>query len=347
MVKPPLAPMLARSVEQIPKGNFYYEPKWDGFRAIIFANDREIYIGSRGEKELTRYFPELVAEFGKQLAGEYVLDGEIVVPRLSAQGSGALDFSALQQRIHPAESRVRRLALETPAHFIAFDLLQVGKEELLKEPFAKRRERLAELLKDCTSPLHLTASTQEFDRAHDWFRKFEGAGLDGVVAKAADLTYQPGERAMYKIKHFRSADCVVAGYRPHKSQPNAVGALLLGLYDDGLLHYVGSTSSFSTAVRSELAEILEPLRTEDHPWLGPSEGQRVPGNVSRWTGKKDLSFVPLQPLLVCEVRYDQLEGDRFRHTTTFLRWRNDREPSSCTYEQLELPEPYDLGSVMT
>ena len=343
MLKPPISPMLAKPTQQIPEGDFIYEPKWDGFRAIVFRSKAGVTIGSRGEKELTRYFPELVTAFESQLSPGTVLDGEIVVPN-----GHVLDFSLLQQRIHPALSRVTRLAQETPAHFVAFDLLQFGNKVLSLSPFLDRRRRLEELAKGFKPPIHLTTSTTDIDQARRWFAQFEGAGLDGVMAKRMDSTYQPGEREMLKIKHFRSADCVVAGYRPHKSQANAVGALLLGLYDDtARLQYVGSTSSFASEARREMAGILEVLRTDTHPWLTPNSEQRVPGAISRWSGKKDLSFIALHPELVCEVRYDQLEGERFRHTTTFIRWRPDREPESCTYSQLDIPAPYDLSEVMS
>lgn len=338
--------MLAKATEQIPAGNFFYEPKWDGFRALIFVSE-SVAISSRGEKDLTRYFPELVAEVARQLPNGVVIDGEIIVPLLDAQGRGELDFSALQQRIHPADSRIARLAKETPAHFVAFDLLQDQGQELLSESFGYRRKRLEELMQKTEPPLHITASTREREIALRWFEQFEGAGLDGVVAKDEALIYHPGERAMLKVKHFRTAECVVGGIRPYKGHDDAVGALLLGLFDDvGLLHYVGSTSSFATTLRHDIFEILRPLQRTSHTWLTPREGQRVPGNISRWTGKKDLGFIPIDPQVVCEVRYDQLEGERFRHTSSFLRWRPDREASSCTFAQLELPKPYDLLDVM-
>lgn len=341
-------PMLARAVDRIPQGEYAYEPKWDGFRAIVSCTDAGIEIGSRGGKPLTRYFPELVREFAAQLPAGTVVDGEIVVPTVQADGTGRLDFSALQQRIHPAQSRVDLLAAQTPASFVAFDLIADGSGSLIHLPFAERRARLQQLFAELHPPLFLTAMTTDIAVANEWFERFEGAGLDGVVAKAMDLTYQSDVRAMVKIKHHRTADCVVAGLRRHKNDQDAVGALLLGLYDDaGDLQYVGSTSSFTMDIRREMAEILQPLIVErDHPWLIEDDRARRPGALSRWSAGKDLSFDALEPVLVCEVRYDQLEGDRFRHTTTFLRWRPDRAAEECTYDQLEIPVSYDLSSVM-
>jgi ATP-dependent DNA ligase len=344
-----IAPMLAKAVEQIPEGDFAYEPKWDGFRAIISRDGGGVEIGSRGEKLLTRYFPELVEQFERQLPEGLVVDGEIVVPMTSAEGIGRLDFSALQQRIHPAQSRVELLSRSTPASFVAFDLIAIDGRSLMGESFRVRRRLLEEAASSWVAPLHLTALTTDPMQARQWFESFEGAGLDGIVAKAWDLTYQPDVRAMLKVKHHRTADCVVAGFRRHKGDNKAVGALLLGLHDDrGRLHYVGSTSSFSMAIRREMAEILQPMIvTEGHPWIEEGdEDLRRPGAISRWSAKKDRGFEALDPVLVCEVRYDQLEGDRFRHTTTFLRWRPDRRAGECRYDQLEIPARYDLASVM-
>lgn len=341
--------MLARAVPEIPLGEFGYEPKWDGFRAIISRTREGAEITSRGAKSLTRYFPELVSECERQLPVGMILDGEVVVTITRSDGTGCLDFAALQQRIHPASSRVELLARTTPASFIGFDLLAVNGASLVTHPFRERRVRLELLFQGLEPPLHLTAITDDPQVAFDWFERFEGAGLDGVIAKAWDLTYQPDVRAMLKVKHHRSADCVVAGYRRHKNDQAAVGALLLGLYDrQGRLQYVGSTSSFAMVLRREIAQVLQPLVVGDgHPWLGEDdEEQRRPGALSRWTGDRDRTFVALDPVLVCEVRYDQLEGNRFRHTTTFVRWRLDRSADECTFEQLEIPADYDLASVL-
>lgn len=345
-VKPPVAPMLAKLAKAIPRGeDLYYEPKWDGFRCIVFKDGDEIELGSRNERPLTRYFPELVAELAARLPPRVVLDGEVVIA-----GPGGLDFDALLQRIHPAESRVRRLAAETPASFVAFDLLAVDEEDLRDAPFSVRRGLLEELLGKVGGRLHLTPATRDPDRAADWFSRFEGAGLDGVVVKAAGLRYEEDKRVMTKVKHERTADCVVAGFRWHKTGGGKVGSLLLGLYDGaGRLQHVGVTSSFTDARRRQLAEELAPFRCEDragHPWTGEAgAGGRVPGAQSRWNAGKDLSFEPLRPELVCEVAYDHLQGDRFRHATTFRRWRPEREPSSCRYDQLETAVPAELDEV--
>lgn len=346
---PPVAPMLAKSVPDIPPGQ-HYEPKWDGFRAIVFRDGDEVEIGSRNTKPMTRYFPEVVEAVLRELPERCVVDGEIVVASTDATG---LDFEALLQRIHPADSRVRLLAEETPAVLVVFDLLALGDEDLTGRPFAERRARLEEALPGGGPGVYLTRATTDLEEAKRWFEVFEGAGLDGIVAKRGDLTYQPDKRVMTKIKHERTADCVVAGYRVHKQADDAVGSLLLGLYDDeGTLASVGVTSSFPMARRKELFAELQPLVTDaaDHPWTAAaqSSGTRTPREAesSRWNAGKDLSFVPLRPERVVEVRYDHMEGPRFRHTTQFVRWRPDREPSSCTYDQLEVPVRFDLGEVL-
>ncbi|MFJ3230599.1 ATP-dependent DNA ligase [Streptomyces sp. NPDC086787] len=348
-VMPPVKPMLAKSVASIPPG-MHYEAKWDGFRAIVFRDGAEIEVGSRTGKPLTRYFPELVAAFTERLPVRCVMDGEIVIAR-----EGRLDFDALTERIHPADSRVRTLAERTPASFVAFDLLALGDESLLEMPLADRRTLLAEALSGVTAPVHLAPATTDVGVARRWFEQYEGAGLDGVVAKPLDLRYLRDERAMFKIKHERTADVVVAGYRFHKSGP-VVGSLLLGLYDDsGALQHVGVSAAFTMKRRAELVEELEPLRMAEvagHPWAAWSdeaahESARLPGAPSRWSGKKDLSWVPLRPERVAEVAYDHMEnGARFRHTARFRRWRPDRTPESCTYAQLEEPVRYDLGEIL-
>ncbi|MGL5858763.1 MAG: ATP-dependent DNA ligase [Angustibacter sp.] len=348
-VMPPVAPMLAKPVPTIPPGQVY-EPKWDGFRSIIFQDGDEVEIGSRNERPMTRYFPEVVAAVRAQLPARAVLDGEIVI---ADAARGRLDFEALQQRIHPAASRVQLLAEQTPASFIAFDLLALGDQNLTGLPLLERRELLERVLADAAPPVHLTPVTRDADLAATWFEQFEGAGLDGVIAKAPDLRYQPDKRVMAKIKHVRAADCVVAGYRLHKSGPDALGSLLLGLYsDDGRLVSVGVVGAFTMARRRELLTELQPLVTtfDDHPWAWAQqqEGHRTPrkSETSRWNAGKDLSFVPLRPERVVEVRYDAMEGPRFRHTTQFLRWRPDREPTSCTYDQLDRPVRYELSDVL-
>jgi ATP-dependent DNA ligase len=354
-VNPPVAPMLARSVTQIPDGPFSFEPKWDGFRSIIFRDGGEVEIGSRNERPLTRYFPELVAAALAELPGRSVLDGEIVIPDAAGE---RLDWDALLQRIHPAASRVNLLAEQTPAHFVAFDLLALGGEDLCEQPFEQRRAQLEQVLGQARPPVHLTPATTDQVLAREWFRQFEGAGLDGLIAKPLDVTYQPDKRAMFKIKHERTADCVVAGYRLHKSGPDAIGSLLLGLYTAaGDLASVGVVGAFPMARRKELFTELQPLVTtfEGHPWnwagaagRGSAEPVRNPRSSehSRWNAGKDLSFVPLRPERVVEVRYDHMEGRRFRHTTQFARWRPDREPRSCTYEQLEEPVNFNLAEIL-
>jgi ATP-dependent DNA ligase len=346
-VMPPVAPMLAKSVPSIPASGSF-EPKWDGFRAVIFRDGDEVEIGSRNEKPMTRYFPELVAAFKNELPQRCVVDGEIVIPT-----SGGLDFEALQQRIHPAASRVTLLSVQTPASFVAFDLLALGDEDLTGQPFSDRRAALERALVSARPPVHLTPATTDRDVALRWFADFEGAGLDGVVAKPLTGTYQPDKRAMFKIKHERTADCVVAGYRVHKSGPDAIGSLLLGLYDgDGVLASVGVIGAFPMGRRRELFAELQPLVTTfaDHPWSWAAtvDGGRTPrsGETSRWNAGKDLSFTPLRPELVVEVRYDHMEGPRFRHTAQFSRWRPDRNPRSCTYEQLERPVTFDLDDIV-
>jgi ATP-dependent DNA ligase len=349
-VMPPIGPMLAKSVKAVPEGDFLYEPKWDGFRCIVFRDRDDVELSSRGERPLTRYFPEVVAAAKQSLPERCVVDGEVVV----ATGD-QLDFDALLQRIHPAKSRVDRLAEETPASFVAFDLLAVDDESLMSTPFAQRRARLEEVMATASPPVFLTPSTADIDTAHQWFEVFEGAGLDGVVAKPAGGGYQPDVRAMFKIKHERTADCVVAGYRWHKSGP-VVGSLLLGLYDDeGSLQHVGVSASFPMKRREQLVEELAPYLVDDvssHPWGAWAEAEahatdRLPGAVSRWNAKKDLSWVAVRPELVVEVAYDHMEGSRFRHTAQFRRWRPDREPRSCTYEQLERPVRFDLADILT
>jgi ATP-dependent DNA ligase len=346
-VRPPVAPMLAKSVKDIPPGASY-EPKWDGFRSVVFRDGDEVEIGSRNERPMTRYFPELVAAIRAELPERIVVDGEIVI----ATGNG-LDFEALQQRIHPAESRVAMLSKATPASFVAFDLLALGDDDLTGRPFAERRAALVDALAGAGPSVHLTPATTDRDLAQRWFTEFEGAGLDGVVAKPLDGTYQPDKRVMFKIKHERTADCVVAGYRVHKSGSDAVGSLMLGLYNDaGTLVSIGVIGAFPMARRRELFQELQPLVTafDEHPWnwAAHEAGERTPrkGEGSRWNAGKDLSFVPLRPELVVEVRYDHMEGERFRHTAQFNRWRPDRTPESCTYDQLEQPVTFRLTDIV-
>jgi ATP-dependent DNA ligase len=353
-VMPPVAPMLAKVGADLPPGAFY-EPKWDGFRAIVFRDGDEVEIGSRNTRPMARYFPEVVAAALESLPSRCVVDGEIVVPG----SDGRLDFFSLQQRLHPAASRVDLLAGETPAHFVAFDLLALGDEDLCEQPFAARRERLERALADATPPVHLTPVTRDEALAREWFVRFEGAGLDGIIAKSGEVTYQPDKRVMTKIKHVRTADCVLAGYRVHKSGPDAIGSLLLGLYDDGSypapgwnsggLRSVGVVGAFPMARRRELFEELQPLvcSFEDHPWNWARE--HVPAAAafgSRWNPGKSLSFVPLRPERVLEVRYDHMEGSRFRHPPQFVRWRPDREPESCGYAQLERPVDLDVAQIL-
>ncbi|MGX1971381.1 ATP-dependent DNA ligase [Streptomyces kronopolitis] len=347
-VMPPVSPMLAKLVTKIPAG-MQYEAKWDGFRVIVFRDGDEIEIASRTTKPLTRYFPEVVAAARAELPRRCVLDGEIVIAH-----DGRLHFEELLERIHPADSRVRTLAERTPASLVAFDLLALDSATLMHEPQTARREALVEALRPARAPVYTAPATTDQELARRWFTQFEGAGLDGVVAKPLDLPYRPGDRAMFKIKHARTADCVVAGYRLHKSGP-VVGSLLLGLHDEaGHLQHVGVCASFPMARRQALIEELAPLRMADiagHPWgewadEAAHASRRMPGGPSRWSGGKDLSWVPLRPERVCEVAYDHMEGDRFRHTAQFRHWRPDRTPESCTYAQLEEPVHYDLGELL-
>jgi ATP-dependent DNA ligase len=349
-IQPPIAPMLAKLTEELPDGDgLLYEPKWDGFRALVFRGGDEVFIQSRDLRPLDRYFPELHDILLERLPAGCVLDGEIVIA--TAKG---LDFDALQLRLHPAASRVKKLAAETPAAFVAFDVLASGGRDVRELPQVERRARLETLLARATPPIHLTPMTRDPGVARDWLSRFEGAGLDGVIAKPADASYQPGKRAMFKVKHARTADCVVAGFRWHKSGKDAVGSLLLGLYDDsGTLHHVGVTSSFTMAKRQQLVAELAPLRKralEDHPWrewagAGGNDAARMPGAQSRWSAGKDLSWEPLRIERVCEVKYDHMQGDRFRHGTTFLRWRPDKPPADCRYDQLEVTAPYEIAKV--
>lgn len=346
---PPVKPMLAKSAARIPAG-MHYEAKWDGFRAIVFRDGDEVEIGSRSAKPLTRYFPELVDALRAHLPPRSVVDGEIVIVR-----GGRLDFDALLERIHPADSRVRMLAEHTPASFVTFDLLALDDDALLDTELAARRELLVGALRHAEQPVHIAPATRDAEVARHWFDQFEGAGLDGVIAKRPTLPYRPDERLMVKVKHERTADCVLAGFRYHKSGP-VVGSLLLGLYDgSGTLQHVGVCASFPMRRREALVAELEPLRMESvagHPWAEwqreeAHQASRMPGGPSRWTGTKDLSWVPLRPEWVCEVAYDHMQVDRFRHTAQFRRWRADRDPASCTYAQLEEPVSYDLSRVLT
>jgi ATP-dependent DNA ligase len=349
-MKPPIEPMLARISEVIPEGpEWTYEPKWDGFRALVFRSGRDVFIQSRDLKPLDRYFPDLHALFLERLPAGCVLDGEIVIA-----GPRGLDFDALQMRLHPAASRVEKLAGATPASFVAFDLLQVKGKDIDAKPQAARRKALESLLAKASPPLHLTPTTHDRAHALDWLGRFEGAGLDGVVAKLGNLPYQPGKRAMIKVKHVRTADCVVAGFRWHKSGRDAVGSLLLGLYDGaGTLHHAGVASAFTMEQRRKLARELEPLRRNAlarHPWrewanAAAQETTRMPGAQSRWSAGKDMSWEPLRPERVCEVKYDHLQGERFRHAALFLRWRPDKAPEDCTYDQLEVATPFELEKV--
>ena len=344
LVRPPVKPMLAKPVSSIPEGMFY-EPKFDGFRCIVFADHNEVELTSRNTRPLTRYFPEVVAEIARQMPDKVVLDGELVVARGSA-----LDFGALQERIHPADSRVKRLARETPASFMAFDLLASGDESWVDRPFSERRAELERVFASIEPPLHLTPSTTSIEVAGEWFNQFEGAGLDGIIAKPPGIRYAQDKRLMFKIKHERTADCVVAGYRIHKSG-GVVGSLLLGLYDDrGRLHHVGVAAAFSMGQRKQLLDELAPHRLgpgETHPWTEGGEFERIPGGApSRWNAGKNTEWEPLRPELVLEVGYDHMEGDRFRHVTQFKRWRPDRDPATSTFEQLERPLAFELNNVL-
>ncbi|WP_212841222.1 ATP-dependent DNA ligase [Catellatospora sp. IY07-71] len=347
-VNPPVEPMLAKPVSKLPtEPGMTYEPKWDGYRCIIFRDGDEVELASRGGKTLTRYFPEVVNQALKQLPPRSVIDCELVIIRRDEGSIPRLDFDLLSQRIHPAASRVSKLSAEIPADIIAFDLLALDDRSLMDQPYAQRRALLTQALAHVEPPVHLTPVTTDPDTAREWFTAFEGAGLDGLIAKPADIPYAPNKRLMHKIKHSRTADAVVAGFRYHTSGP-VVGSLLLGLYDDqGTLHHVGVSASFTAARRAELLTELEPYRNPTgHPWASASDGQRVPGAPSRWTGGKDLAFEPLRPELVVEVAYDAMEGDRFRHTAQFKRWRPDRDPRSCSYDQLDRPISLNVDEVL-
>ena len=349
-IAPPVEPMLAKVADALPEGeSFLYEPKWDGFRALVFCSATDVYIQSRDLRPLDRYFPDLHAVFRERLPAGCVLDGEIVIA--TAEG---LDFDALQLRLHPAASRVAKLAEATPAGFVGFDLLAVDGLDLRPRPQSERRTRLEALLGNSEPPIYLTPMTRDRALAAEWLDRFEGAGLDGVIAKPAGGCYEPGKRAMIKIKHARTAECVVAGFRWHKSGEGIVGSLLLGLFDGkGRLQHVGVTSAFTMAVRKELATILAPLREralDEHPWREWADASgrgagRMPGGQSRWSAGKDLSWEPVRIERVCEVKYDHLQGDRFRHAAVFLRWRADRQPADCRYDQLEVTAPYELAKV--
>ena len=351
---PPLAPMLSSAADALPDGDgWQFEPKWDGFRTLVFRDGDEVLLQSRDEKPMNRYFPELLAPLGAALPERCVVDGEIVIV-----GAGGLDFEALLLRIHPAASRVKLLAEETPSSFVAWDLLAVGDEDLRGEPLSVRRERLERELSGTARSVHLSPATRDRALALDWFRRFEGAGLDGVMAKRLDEPYRPGERTMIKVKHRRTADCVVAGFRWHKNGAGTmVGSLLLGLYDKkGTLHHVGVAAAFTTAVRKQLVAELAPLRENalaSHPWHewaaaqedAKAKPQRLPGATSRWNRGKDLSWEPLRPERVCEVAYDHMQGTRFRHAAQFVRWRPDKRPQDCRYDQLEVTPAYELERV--
>ncbi|HEX6415858.1 MAG TPA: ATP-dependent DNA ligase, partial [Burkholderiales bacterium] len=345
-----IEPMLAKLADELPPaGAYLYEPKWDGFRAIVFRGDKDLYIQSRDSRPLDRYFPELHDALLERLPKNIVVDGEIVIA-----GPNGLDFDALQLRLHPAESRVAKLAKETPSSFVAFDLL-FWRTDLRGTPQSERRELLEKVLGKSKPPLFVTPMTRDRGAAVDWLTRFEGAGLDGVIAKPESSRYLPGKRAMLKVKHARTAECVVAGFRWHKSGKDAVGSLLLGLYDDrGALQHVGVTSSFTMGMRKQLVKELAALRKnamEDHPWRewagAAAESSRMPGGQSRWSAGKDLSWEPLRPERVCEVKYDHMQGDRFRHAALFLRWRPDKPAEDCRYDQLEVTKPYELEKIFS
>ena len=352
--EPPLAPMLSTAADGLPDGDgWLFEPKWDGFRTLVFRDGDEIVLQSRDEKPMNRYFPELVEPLKAALPERCVLDGEIVIV-----GTNGLDFEALLLRIHPAASRVKLLAKETPASYVAWDVLALGDADLRETPLEQRREKLEEILVNASAPVHLSPATRARKVAEDWFTRFEGAGLDGVMAKRGDSTYEAGARTMIKVKHTRTADCVVAGFRWHKNGPGTmVGSLLLGLYDEqGKLHHVGVTAAFTIAKRKQLVEELAPLREnalEGHPWRdwadamsdAAASGQRMPGAQSRWNAGKDLSWEPLRPERVVEVAYDHMQGSRFRHAARFVRWRFDKRPEDCRYDQLEVTPAYELEKV--
>jgi ATP-dependent DNA ligase len=350
VVNPPILPMLAKRIDEIPEaGDFIFEPKWDGFRTLIFRDGEELLIQSRDAKPLNRYFPELIEPLQTQLPRQCVLDGEIVIA-----GNGALDFDSLQLRLHPAASRAKLLASATPASVVFFDALCDGNEDLRSEPFAIRRKRLEAMLRAAHAPLHLTPATLDRKLAQDWFSRFEGAGFDGVIAKPIGLAYEPDKRLMFKIKHERDCDCVVAGFRWHKKGEGNVGSLLLGLYDDARnLQHVGVCASFTDQKRVELTEFLEPYRKnalQHHPWKGWAEmgaSGRMPGGQSRWSQGKDLSWEAVRPDLVAEVTYEHMQGPRFRHMAHFKRWRFDKPPQECTYAQLEVIPPRELMSIFS
>jgi ATP-dependent DNA ligase len=353
-VNPPILPMLAKRVDELPPGEgWIFEPKWDGFRTLVFRDGDEVFIQSRDEKPLNRYFPELIDSLKAQLPERCVLDGEIVIA-----GKEGLEFETLQMRLHPAASRVKLLAGQTPASIVFFDLLCEGDRSLCDAPFSERRKRLESVLANAEPPLHLTPATRDRTMAGDWFRRFEGAGLDGVVAKSESGTYEPNKRVMLKVKHARECDCVVAGFRWHKrGEKTAVGSLLLGLYDgSGNLEHVGVCASFTNAKRVELVNFLASYRKnalDGHPWRAwaeaesPTEGEahRRPGMQSRWSQGKDMSWEPIRPELVVEVAYDHMQGDRFRHTAQFRRWRDDKRPRDCTFDQLEVVPPHELAAI--
>ena len=351
-IAPPVEPMLAKLAEALPEGGgFLYEPKWDGFRAIVFRHQSDLFIQSRDLRPLDRYFPELREALLTNLPHDCVVDGEIVIPT-----THGLDFDALQLRLHPAASRVAKLAKDIPSAFVAFDMLALDGRDVRDRPQSDRRTLLERALSHVVSPIHVTPMTRDRVEAADWLSRFEGAGLDGVIAKPENGTYEPGKRAMFKVKHARTAECVVAGFRWHKNgRGTLIGSLLLGLYDDrGKLHHVGVTSAFSMDVRRALASELEPLREralDGHPWrewadaMGGDGTTRMPGGQSRWSAGKDLSWEPLRIERVCEVKYDHMQGDRFRHAAIFLRWRSDKTPADCRYDQLEVTTPFELEKV--
>jgi ATP-dependent DNA ligase len=350
MIAPPVEPMLAKLATALPEGDgWLFEPKWDGFRCIVFRDGAELFMQSRDLRPLDRYFPEVHDALLAQLPPQCAVDGEVVIA-----GPRGLDFDSLQLRLHPAASRVAKLSREIPASFIAFDVLALGTDDVRKRPQAERRALLERALAAVKDPLYLTPCSRDRRVALDWFQRFEGAGLDGVVCKREEGTYQPGKRTMVKVKHVRTADCVVAGFRWHKNgHGELVGSLLLGLYDDrGQLHHTGVTSAFTMKVRQQLAQELAPLREDalrDHPWRewggAGGEATRMPGGQSRWSAGKDLSWEPLRIERVCEVKYDHLQGDRFRHATQFVRWRPDKRPQDCRYDQLEVTPPAELADM--
>jgi ATP-dependent DNA ligase len=350
-VPPPILPMLSKRIDSLPEaGDWIFEPKWDGFRALVFRDRDEILIQSRDTKSLNRYFPELMDPLREQLPERAVLDGELVIAR-----NGGLDFEALQMRIHPAASRVKMLAQQTPASIVFFDALCLGDRDLRSDPFEKRRANLESILRQARPPLHLTPATADRRIAQDWFQRFEGAGLDGVMAKASGGSYESDKRVMFKVKHERDCDCVVAGFRWHKKgERSAVGSLLLGLFDDsGALHHVGVCGSFTQQKREELVEFLAPYRENaltGHPWrswAAADDGTRMPGGQSRWSQGKDLSWEPLRPELVVQVAYEHMQGSRFRHTAQFRRWRTDKQPADCTYAQLEVVPPQEVMEIFS